>query len=132
MPRFAWKPVVNTRAASRCIQLAKRRSTLDVQIKGPVHQSGAGAATSVTLDRRAGRLLDLRMLGQPQVVVGSKHYLGFAVNDYLWAGLGFDRDEIGVNSERFRHLRLAIGLSFIEKVQFPLPFRGRVWLILRR
>ena len=78
---------------------------LDVDVEGSVQEAGAGAAGAVFVDGGLGGLLDLRVVGQAQVVVAPEHDHFLAVDAHGVFLRGLDDPEVGIYPRCLEFLR---------------------------
>ena len=106
-------------------QFGQGRFQLQVDVQRAVQEPRAGAAGAVFLHRRPGGLLDLGMVGQAQVAVGTQHEDLLALDDDLGVLRGGNGAKIGVQPH---FPQLGGGFEVPGLVQQCARLRGAVGL----
>jgi hypothetical protein len=92
---------------------------VDVQRRRAVHEAGPRQRGAVVLQRVAGRLLDPRVAGQAEVVVGAEHDHLVPLHLHHRPGLRLDQAEVGeevVLLGRFELLEAVVAAGLLEYV----------------
>ena len=87
-----------------------------VHFQRTVQKPGAGAAGAVLLQRLDTCLNDLRVGGQPQIVVGAKHDAPLALHHHLYVLTGLQCVEVGVQALLLQLTCQRGGVAFLENI----------------